>query len=146
MRWSLLIADFNFTLIHKAGKIHLNADGLSRAPTSAMVADPEAPDIDNLSEGPDSSSGESEDSIENFDVDITREVNSVGSAWDNLKLECSKCKKPEIRKKLLICETCATMLHPHCAADVRPSTHYWHCENCRKRISETGAMDETEDE
>lgn len=33
MRWSLLIADFNFKMVHKPGKIHANADGLSRAAT-----------------------------------------------------------------------------------------------------------------
>lgn len=35
VRWSLLLADFDFVLIHKSGKTHMNADGISRALTSA---------------------------------------------------------------------------------------------------------------
>ena len=39
VRWSLLIFDFDFNLIHKSGKKHLNADGLSRASTKASEYD-----------------------------------------------------------------------------------------------------------
>jgi hypothetical protein len=37
VRWSLLLADFDFKLIHKPGRIHNNADGLSRAATTAPL-------------------------------------------------------------------------------------------------------------
>ena len=30
VRWSVLLSEFNFTIIHKPGTAHRNADGLSR--------------------------------------------------------------------------------------------------------------------
>jgi hypothetical protein len=72
IRWSLIIADFQFKLKHKAGKIHLNADGLTRAATDAPVHDPEAPAIDALEDNLDSDSDLS--SIENFDINLAHEV------------------------------------------------------------------------
>ena len=41
-----MIADFNFKLIHKAGKIHTNADGLTRAANTAPTEDPSLIPID----------------------------------------------------------------------------------------------------
>ena len=40
-RWSLFIADYNFVLVHKAGRAHTNADGLTRSRTSQSAEDPE---------------------------------------------------------------------------------------------------------
>lgn len=48
VRWSLLLADFDFDLIHKSGKTHLNADGISRAPTNAPTSDASLEHIDNI--------------------------------------------------------------------------------------------------
>ena len=85
IRWSLLIADFNIKLIHKAGKIHTNADGLTRAATSAPTEDPEAPAIDAL-EQEDTFSECSENSqvssIENFNINVAHEICSTGLVMD----------------------------------------------------------------
>lgn len=109
MRWSLLIADFDYHLIHKAGKLHLNADGLSRAPTRAPVDDPESPHLDYLSE-------ESDVSIDHFEVNLVNEVNVVGSVFGLRTLTCAHClQREDSRKKLLICETCSYTIHASCA-------------------------------
>ena len=74
MRWSLLIADFNFKLIHKAGAQHRNADGLTRAPTAQGKEDASLLDVDEVEVCPeddsDSSDGESEDDLEIFSAEL----------------------------------------------------------------------------
>ena len=70
VRWSLLISDFDFVLIHKSGKTHTNADGLSRASTSADDHDESLVDVDVLEpETEGDTLSETSDSSE-FEVDL----------------------------------------------------------------------------
>ena len=43
-RWAMKLAAYNFTIQHRAGRVHNNADGLSRSHTAATTDTP-APDV-----------------------------------------------------------------------------------------------------
>lgn len=104
VRWSLLLADFDFTLIHKAGKKHLNADGLTRVATSASEHDAVLDHI-NCCETIDSESSDSDDDIEVFQCELLEEVQSLeksicdtGLALETLTSICGICKSKSPRK------------------------------------------------
>ena len=44
MRWAMKLAEFKYTVIHRPGTLHVNADGLSRAPVPDSAPDPASTD------------------------------------------------------------------------------------------------------
>jgi len=42
-RWALALQPFSFTVLHRKGSDHLNADALSRLPLKEEVPQPSAP-------------------------------------------------------------------------------------------------------
>ncbi len=103
VRWSLLLSDFDFNLLHKSGKTHLNADGISRALTNAPDHDDSLEfvhniEYDNKENIPDYASDfsqlseESEVDVSNVEHDsIERGICDSGLALERLGCKCELC-------------------------------------------------------
>lgn len=85
-------------MVHKSGKTHLNADGLTRAHTDAPVEDPCLSLIENceIHDSPDSESSQSdtwEEGIAEIDAVSTmaQSVCDAGLALETLTSKCSVC-------------------------------------------------------
>ena len=155
VRWSLLLADFDFNLLHKSGKTHLNADGISRALTNAPDHDDSLEFVNNveLCDYNSDSSIISEESETPMCTYCVAEINSLergicdtGLALEKLGCRCELCKEVADRKKLLTCETCGRQWHFHCIKQRKPACYYWHCPGCVTRIHQQGAVDASENE
>lgn len=109
-----MISDFDFTLVHKSGKLHSNADGLSRAATEQGDMDPALVHVEELTTCS-LTELESSSSDEDWDCsgveDVTNAATCVceaGLAMEKLRNFCLICNKNDTRKRLLNCETCGS--------------------------------------
>jgi len=160
-RWAMRLSCYDFTVKHRPGRIHNNADGLSRA-RSARSQDEPAPDqtaieAAHIDHDPDLLLAALEameaDDFRDDPTPLAGETPAVLPTLPGprqLLLEaapCAACHQDITGKgsKSLICDRCNAAFHLRCTSLRQVPATYWFCATCQAHIRARGISCPTED-
>jgi hypothetical protein len=159
-RWAMRLANYDFTIKHRAGRVHNNADGLSRA-RAAPSPDTPAPDACLLEElvvhptlfAEALAAFEADKDIDGnptpalpADSDLPSQL--LGPC--QLLLEAAPCTAchlhlPPDAPHTLVCDRCNQPYHLRCTSLSRAPATNWFCKPCSAHIRAKGITCPTED-
>jgi hypothetical protein len=160
-RWAMRLANYDFTVKHRAGRVHNNADGLSRA-RAAPAPDTPAPDTCLLEQVVAEpvlftaalASFEADNDVDgNPSPSLPADASPVPDQLlgpRQLLLEaapCTACQQhlPPGAANTLVCDRCNAPYHLRCTSlTVTPATN-WFCKTCSSHIRARGISCPTED-
>ena len=151
-RWAILLSEFNFEIIHKAGTSIGNVDGLSRC---AQDPDPDGhqemmQQIWNADVDDDASKADDVSTTDDVDIDdegTIFEVWEVGcdvhietsiAECNNLRInlqdsKCEQCGGTVEGRSGVTCGWCGRVEHRSCSKP-RAKHTYWFCTNCEEKL------------
>lgn len=156
------LSNYNFQVKYKAGRLHTNADGLSRAHTSPSLDMP-APYASAIESAVWDSSPEALESaldalasdayLDGFDVEaveVPLPPLPVTQGPRQLLLEsahCAACHQNfgHNEARSVVCDRCNTPYHLRCTKLKRVPDTYWYCVLCTKHIASRGIQCPCED-
>lgn len=169
---AMRLACYDFTVQHRAGRVHNNADGLSRA---RCASSPDTPTDDSIlvhathtppTTPPDHDPDLLHAAFVAFEEDpdihgdshtlcfsaATEPTASTPSALGprQLLLEaapCSACSQPlhASSQRSLVCDRCNAAYHLRCTPRTQPPPTYWYCAACTQHIRSRGYQCPSED-
>ncbi len=160
-RWAMRLANYDFTIKHRAGRVHNNADGLSRA-RAAPAPDTPAPDaclIEELvvNEGLLTAALHCLETDRHIDGDPHPPLPADESPIPEqllgprqLLLEaapCTACNQhlPPDAPNTLVCDRCNAPFHLRCTSLTHVPPTSWYCKTCTRHIHARGIQCPTED-
>jgi hypothetical protein len=158
-RWAMRLASYNFTLQHRAGRVHNNADGLSRSHASPAPDTP-ADDVTALDEVS-SDWVALEAALEVFEGDTHVDGDAPALFLDEgsvppllgprqLLLEAAPCHAcgrdaDADSARSLVCDRCNKPFHLACVALPAVPPTYWYCPQCSSHLRARGYACPTQD-
>ena len=158
-RWAMRLAGYNFTIQHRAGRVHNNADGLSRSRAAPSPDTPGDNEVALEEATPDPLAFEA--ALEAFDSDphldgdpaplYTSEATITPTLGPRqMLLEASPCTRcsldiPADSKLGLVCDRCNKPYHLACLGLSAVPATYWYCPACAAHIAARGIACPTED-
>ena len=162
-RWAMKLAGYNFTLKHRAGRVHNNADGLSRSHASPAPDTPPdhctAIDLAELAPPPDPELLCT--ALEAFQQDPHVDGDPPTLFVDNvaptpalgprqLLLEAAPCHAcgqdiPAHTPTSLVCDHCNQPFHLRCVGLQHVPPTYWYCPKCTNHHAARGLTCPTQD-
>ena len=115
-RWAMFLSEFRINLIHKAGKTHCNADGLSRCITEDDGSPPIA-QIWNLSARDDFLEDESYSIAPKGDAQLEKHsiYTTTLSGYQQDTPQCTGCNVP-LSNNRINCDYCGDAYHRNCCS------------------------------
>lgn len=122
-RWALLLGEMNFEVVHRQGRLHGNADGLSRHPGAEKppdLSDTELAEVWSIirTRANQDSCWQEENYTSEPGWDVTPEANviKINGARKAIKSEatCDKCGTAGNLHKSYFCGACGLLRHERC--------------------------------
>jgi transposase InsO family protein len=162
-RWAMKLAQYNFTLKHRAGKVHNNADGLSRSYATPAPDTPPADctAIDTAELPPSCDPLLLQLALDAFELDTCLDGDDpalyVADAADSLPLgprqlllesaPCHACSRDiaASSRTSVVCDRCNKPFHLACVALGEVPRTYWYCSKCSSHHRAHGLTCPTQD-
>ena len=159
-RWAMRLAPYDFTLRHRAGRVHNNADGLSRA---RAAPSPDMPPADVIALDAACIANQAlfaeafevfanDDNLDGDEATPAERPPAPAAALGprQLLLEsapCATCHNPftPTGASSVVCDRCNRPYHLRCTRLHRAPATYWYCRECAAHIRARGYMCPTED-
>ena len=138
-RWALYLQEFRFSVRHKAGKSHGNADGTSRGPhpsEDTALFDKKLAEVWSTLEDPELW----EEEEPNCNAIATRPLARYTADCNLTRQEhlrashCDLCGHSTSQGRSTSCGRCRLTVHLRCLPRVPPNT-YWYCDNCQSHLN-----------
>ena len=157
-RWAMRLASYDFTLKHRAGRVHHNADGLSRARAAPSPDTPPPEDAPTTPRDPDLllaalEAFAGDPTVDGDPADLLPPTPNAPSATlgpRQLLLEaapCTACHTDFATSGVgrVVCDRCNAPYHLRCTRLKALPPTYWYCRQCATCIRARGIRCPTED-